>query len=54
MVAMHVDENEKHWAPHGEDDYNDEDVADAHSAELDAEGDDLNRCLSSPPSGLDG
>ena len=54
MVAMHVDENEKHWAPHGEDDYNDEDVADVHSAELDAEGDDLNRCLSSPPSGLDG
>ena len=54
MVAMHVDENENHWAPHGEDDYNDEDVADVHSAELDAEGDDLNRCLSSPPSGLDG
>ena len=50
---MHVDENDSHWVPHGEDHYNDEAVADVHSADLDAEGDDLNRCLSSPPSGLD-
>ena len=54
MIAMHVDENDHNWATPGEGDYNDEAVADGHSADFDAEGDDLSRCLSSPPSGLDG